>query len=281
MQIARNIPEIRNAVAAARKGGWKVGFVPTMGALHAGHAALIKTSVESGTFTVVSIFVNPTQFGPNEDFSRYPRDEESDFEICRKTGAHAVFLPQVDEMYPPSACTRVRVDVLSEHLCGPKRPGHFEGVATVVSKLLNIVQPDIVYFGQKDAQQLAILRQMARDLDFPSEIIACPTVRETDGLALSSRNRYLSPAERKQATCLYHALLHAVERIRAGERDVARLEAQMGQIIANAGSATVDYISIVSQDRLQPLQKIDRPALIALAVRIGSTRLIDNMLAEV
>ncbi len=249
-----------------------------MGALHAGHAALIQTAVDAGHFTVVSIFVNPTQFGPAEDFTRYPRDEDGDLGICDKTGAAAVFLPAAQEIYPVGSCTHVRVHGLSEHLCGPKRPGHFEGVATVVSKLFNIVQPDVAYFGQKDAQQLAILRQMTRDLDFPIEIVGCPTVREADGLALSSRNRYLSSGERRQATCLSRALLHAAERIKTGERDADRLRTEMAKIIADAGPATVDYISVVSQDRLQPLNPIDRPALIALAVRIGSTRLIDNVL---
>lgn len=251
-----------------------------MGALHAGHAALIRTSADAENFTIVSIFVNPTQFGPNEDFSRYPRDEQGDLAICRETGAQAIFLPQVEEMYPAGACTRVRVDVLGEHLCGPKRPGHFEGVATVVSELFNIVQPDAAYFGQKDAQQLAILRQLTRDLNFPIEIIGCPTVRESDGLAMSSRNRYLSSIERAQATCLYRALQSAKEQIAAGQRNAATLETAMAEIIANAGPATVDYISIVSQDRLQPVATIDRPVLIALAVRIGSTRLIDNVLVD-
>lgn len=281
MEIAREIQTVRTALAAVRRIGRPIAFVPTMGALHAGHVSLIEKARRGGTstakpFVVVSIFVNPTQFGPHEDFQRYPRNEAGDLKICQEAGADLVFLPPVYEMYPPDAVTKIHVAKLTDTLCGPHRPGHFDGVATVVAKLFNIVQPDAAYFGEKDAQQLAVIRRMVRDLDFPIEIVGCPTVREPDGLAMSSRNAYLTPAERAQALCLNRALLEAEKQIRAGERDAESIVAAMLRIIEAAGPAKVDYVSIVDSDALQPVARIAGPVLVALAVRIGATRLIDN-----
>lgn len=277
MIITRTIAETRAAVGAARVAGRRIGFVPTMGALHAGHASLIEAARRDGTWVVVSIFVNPTQFGPQEDYRSYPRDEAADLDICRQAGVELVFLPSVVEMYPGGAVTTVRVGRLTEHLCGPLRPGHFEGVATVCVKLFNIVQPDAAYFGQKDAQQLAVIKRVVRDLDLPLEVVGCPTVRAEDGLALSSRNSYLSPEERRQAAGLYGALCLARQRIGAGERDAARLTAALREFLEQAGLTRIEYVSIVDPDELQPVGRIEGPALVALAVRVGAARLIDNL----
>jgi len=251
-----------------------------MGYLHAGHLSLVEAARHDETFTVVSIFVNPTQFGPNEDYDRYPRDEAGDLRRCEDAGVELLFLPDAREMYRADAVTTVHVAHLTETLCGPCRPGHFDGVATVVSKLFNIVQPDAAYFGQKDAQQLAVLRRMVRDLDFPIEIVGCPTVREPDGLAMSSRNAMLLADERRRALVLYRALCEARERIEGGERDPAAVLSQMERVVATGDPAGVDYISIVDPESMQPVQRIEGPVLIALAVRIGGTRLIDNALVD-
>jgi len=248
-----------------------------MGALHAGHVSLVDACRRDGCFTVVSIFVNPTQFGPNDDFTRYPRDEAGDLARCEAAGADLVFLPRVEEVYPAGAVTTIHVAKLTDTLCGPHRPGHFDGVATIVAKLFNIVQPDRAYFGEKDAQQLVIIRQMVLDLDMPIQVVGCPTLREPDGLAMSSRNAYLSPTERVQATCLYRALVHARVRIFAGESNATRIERELANIVAAAGPSTVDYVSVVDPRDLQPVSKVDQPVLVALAVRIGATRLIDNL----
>ncbi len=277
MIVARSIAEVRELLRAARRAARVLGLVPTMGALHAGHASLIQAARADGCFVLVSIFVNPTQFGPHEDFSRYPRPESADLAACEAADADAVFLPSVGEMYPPESYTRVRVEHLTHHLCGPFRPRHFEGVATIVCKLFNIVQPDRAYFGQKDAQQLAVIRRMVRDLNFAIEIVGCPTRREPDGLALSSRNAYLAPAERAQAACLHQALQAARAAITAGALRPEPVLAQMRRIIEDAGPARIDYISIVDADTLQPLETLRPPLLIALAVHIGKTRLIDNV----
>lgn len=248
-----------------------------MGYLHAGHLALVAAALSDGTFPVVSIFVNPTQFGPQEDYSRYPRDEGRDLELCRTAGVELVFAPSVEEMYPPDTVTTVRVARLTETLCGPHRPGHFEGVATVVAKLLHIVQPDRAYFGRKDAQQLAVLRRMVRDLDMPVEVIGCPTVREPDGLAMSSRNAYLRGGARTRALVLWQALEEARCRIEAGETDPTVVRGAMEAIVSTAAPEAIDYISLVDPDTLQPVTVVPRPVLVALAVRIGGTRLIDNV----
>ena len=277
MILARTISETRAAVAAARRDGQRITFVPTMGALHAGHVSLLDAAVRDGGFLVVSIFVNPTQFGPGEDFDKYPRDEARDLEICKNAGAALVFLPAVEAMYPPGAETSVHVAKLTDTLCGAHRPGHFDGVTTVVAKLFNIVEPDAAYFGQKDAQQLAVIRQMTRDLDLPVDVIGCPTVREDDGVALSSRNAYLTPAEREQAGCLNRSLGEAQRQIAAGEQDAEKVRAALRAIINAAGPCHIDYAEVVDPQTMQPVAQIDGPVLVALAVRIGSTRLIDNL----
>jgi len=274
--VAAKIAEARAAVAAARRAGRRVGFVPTMGALHAGHASLIRASRAECDFTVVSIFVNPTQFGPSEDLSRYPRTFDADRELCAALGTDLVFAPSADEMYPPDSRTVVEVTKLQDVLCGHSRPGHFRGVATVVLKLFNIVQPDVAYFGQKDAQQALIIRRMVIDLNVPVDVRVRPTVREPDGLAMSSRNRYLDPAQRHHATALYRAVRRVEEMVAAGERSAPALEAAMGETIAAAPGARLDYARVLDAESLDPLATLDRPALAALAVYFGTTRLIDN-----
>ncbi len=280
--IVTDIPPLRQAVAEARRHGRTIGLVPTMGALHAGHLSLVKAAREETGFVVVSIFVNPTQFGPNEDLSRYPRPLQRDLELCEKNGVDLVFHPQPAVMYPPDYRTFVEVTGLQDVLCGASRPGHFRGVATVVLKLFNLVQADRAYFGQKDAQQVRIIRQMVRDLNVPVEIRVCPIIREADGLALSSRNEYLGPEERRQATVLYRALSEARWRIEAGERDAAAVRQAMVEQIISAPSAVLDYAAVVDAVSLQALSRIEaeRPVLLALAVRFGGTRLIDNMLIQ-
>ncbi len=280
--IVTDIAPLRQAVAEAHRRGRTIGLVPTMGALHAGHLSLIKAAREETGFVVVSIFVNPTQFGPNEDLNRYPRPLQRDLELCEKNGVDLVFHPQPAVIYPPDYHTFVEVKGLQEVLCGASRPGHFRGVATVVLKLFNLVQPDRAYFGQKDAQQVSIIRQMVRDLNVPVDIRVCPIIREADGLALSSRNEYLGPEERRQATVLYRALSEARRRIEAGERDSAAVRQAMVEQITSAPSAVLDYAAVVDAVSLQALSRIEAecPVLLALAVRFGGTRLIDNMLIQ-
>jgi pantoate--beta-alanine ligase len=275
--VVSTITEVRAAVTAARRRGLTVGFVPTMGALHTGHAALIKAARAGTGFVVVSIFVNPTQFGPSEDYAKYPRTLDADRAVCAEAGADLVFAPTAEELYPTRSVTFVEVTELDRELCGPRRPGHFRGVCTVVAKLFNIVQPDIAYFGQKDAQQARIIRQMVRDLNVPVEIRVEPTVREPDGLAMSSRNRYLSPADRAAAAGIYMALSAVKARAAAGEIDTARLETMLVNELAAIPGSRVDYARIVDADTLSPLPRLDRPALAAAAVYLGSTRLIDNI----
>jgi pantoate--beta-alanine ligase len=274
--VAATIAEARAAVAAARHAGKRVGLVPTMGALHAGHASLIRASRAECGFTVVSIFVNPTQFGPNEDLSRYPRAFDADRELCAALGTDLIFAPSGEEMYPPESRTVVNVTKLEDALCGQSRPGHFRGVATVVLKLFNIVQPDVAYFGQKDAQQALIIRRMVIDLNLPVTVRVQPTVREPDGLAMSSRNRYLDSAQRHQATVLYRALQRAEELVGAGELAVPVLEQAMTALICAAPGARLDYARVLDAETLDTLSVLDRPALAAVAVYFGTTRLIDN-----
>jgi pantoate--beta-alanine ligase len=275
--VVSTVAEVRSAVAAARTAGRSIGFVPTMGALHEGHAALIRAARLSTDFVVVSVFVNPTQFGPHEDFEQYPRTLDADRRVCAQAGADLIFAPTVAEMYPPDTVTFVEVDKLGDHLCGPSRPGHFRGVCTVVLKLFNIVLPDMAVFGAKDAQQARIIRRMVRDLNVPVEVRIEPTVREPDGLAMSSRNRYLTPAERAVAPGIYRALQQITKRAIDGERDATRLQAELRAELAAIPGARVDYASIVDDETLQPLAQLDRPALVAVAVFLGNTRLIDNM----
>ncbi len=257
-----------------------LGFVPTMGYLHEGHLALVRRARAENDHVAVSIFVNPTQFGPREDFARYPRDTERDLTLLRAEGVDLVFMPEADEIYPPGFDTWVQVGGVTRRLEGKARPGHFRGVATVVCKLFNIVGPGRAYFGQKDAQQLRVITKMVRDLDMPVEIVPVPTVREPDGLALSSRNVYLSPDEREQALSLSRALATAQEMVAAGERRTGPIRAAMRRLIEAQPAATIDYISIADSATLEELSVIDRPALISLAVRIGATRLIDNVVID-
>jgi pantoate--beta-alanine ligase len=279
-EVVTDIAPLRQAVAEARRQGRTIGLVPTMGALHAGHLSLIKAARADMGHVVVSIFVNPTQFGPSEDLSRYPRPLERDVELCCEAGVDLVFHPALEVMYPPDYRTFVEVAGLQDVLCGASRPGHFRGVATVVLKLFNLVQPDRAYFGQKDAQQVRLLQQMVRDLNVPVEIRVCPIVREADGLALSSRNEYLEAEERCRAIVLYRTLTEARRRIEAGERDGATVRQAMVEQIASVPGAVLDYAAVVDADSLQALGRIDagRPVLLALAVRFGGTRLIDNLL---
>lgn len=280
-QVATTIAEIRAAVTAKRQSGKTIGFVPTMGALHEGHAALIRAACAASDFVIVSIFVNPTQFGPKEDFAKYPRTLEADQKISTDAGAELIFAPLVEEMYPERSVTFVEVKELDVELCGPRRPGHFRGVCTVVLKLFNIVQPDVAHFGAKDYQQAQIIRQMVRDLNVAVEVRVEPTVRESDGLAMSSRNRYLSPAERATAPAIYKALQGVRARAQGGEIDVARLESALAAELLAIPGVRLDYARIVTADTLQPLSRLDRPSVAAVAVFLGTTRLIDNLVLSV
>ncbi|MHB1425142.1 MAG: pantoate--beta-alanine ligase [Gemmataceae bacterium] len=277
--VVTDIAPLRRAVAEARRSGRTIGLVPTMGALHAGHLSLIEAARAETGFVVVSIFVNPTQFGPNEDLNRYPRPLERDLELCGTAGVDLVFHPQAATLYPSGYRTFVEVTELQDVLCGAARPGHFRGVATVVLKLFNLVQPERAFFGQKDAQQVRIIEQMVRDLNVPVQVSVCPIVREADGLALSSRNEYLEAEERRGAPVLHQALLEARRRIEAGERDAAAIRQALAERIAGVAGAAIDYAAVVDADSLQALDQIaaDRPLLLALAVRFGGTRLIDNL----
>jgi len=262
----------------ARRSGQRLGFVPTMGALHQGHISLVRTARSRSDLTVVSIFVNPKQFGPNEDFGKYPRALEADSELLVNEKVDYLFTPSVEEMYPAGACTWVTVEGISDRLDGRSRPGHFRGVTTVVAKLFNIVQPDLAFFGQKDAAQAAIIRQMVADLNFDLDIVVCPIVREPDGLAMSSRNVYLDAAQRKQATVLNRALMRVQMLADRGETDAGRLAAAGREVMAEEPSVRPDYFEVVDPDSLQPVSNILRGALVAVAAYVGSTRLIDNIL---
>ena len=275
-ELLTTVSAVRNRLRSERIAGRKIGCVPTMGALHEGHISLVHAARNHSDFVVTTIFVNPTQFGPNEDFTKYPRTLDSDLDLLAKVHCDLVFAPSVDEMYPESL-TSVEVEKLGDHLCGPRRPGHFRGVCTVVLKLLNIIQPDVAVFGAKDGQQARIIQRMVRDLNVPTEIQIEPTVRESDGLAMSSRNRYLTPAERAAAPGIFQSLLAIRDRVRAGETDVARLESALYSLLSAIPGARIDYATFVDDSTLQPLPKLDRPALAAVAVFLGSTRLIDNI----
>jgi pantoate--beta-alanine ligase len=274
MKIARTIEEVRQA----RPHGAVVGFVPTMGFLHEGHLSLIRVAREHGaTFIVVSIFVNPTQFGPNEDFTRYPRDEERDRALLEGENVDLLFLPDVETMYPKGATTRVDAGAVARPLEGERRPGHFEGVATVVAKLFNIVQPKLAAFGRKDAQQCAVIDRMVRDLDIPVRLIFGETTREHDGLAMSSRNSYLSPEERAKAPVLHRALRAGEEAVTHGIHDVAGVEKLMHRVVAEEGGVEVDYLAVVDPLTFEAPAGFDRDVLLAGAVKVGRTRLIDNI----
>jgi pantoate--beta-alanine ligase len=280
MTVADTIEALRTQLAAARQARKSVGLVPTMGALHAGHLALIDQARRENDFIVVSIFVNPAQFGPNEDFHRYPRPFEKDAALCAEHGVDLIFNPSPEEMYPPGYRTYVEVTRLQDGLCGASRPGHFRGVATVVLKLFNLVQPDRAYFGQKDAQQVRIIQRMVTDLNLALKVVVVPTVREADGLALSSRNQYLDPGQRRHATVLWRALTEARTRIDAGERDAEVIRRLLADRIAATPGAVLDYAAVVDADSLEPVARLRGPTLLALAVKFGATRLIDNLLVS-
>lgn len=271
---------MKEAARQARVESRIIGFVPTMGALHAGHTALVQRAKQQCAPVVASIFVNPKQFGPNEDFAKYPRTLEADSEKFSAAGVDTLFLPEASEIYPAGFRTYVTVDALSDRLEGRSRPGHFRGVATVVMKLLEIVQPNFAYFGRKDAQQVRIISQMARDLNLDTEIAICPIVREPDGLALSSRNAYLSADERRAAIVLHRALEAAKAELAAGTRDSLRVQAVLHKVLEAEPLASVDYAEIVEADAFEPITRIARPCYVLLAVFIGKTRLIDNLYIE-
>ena len=280
MKILKTIQEMKKVSAELRSSGQSIGFVPTMGYLHEGHLSLVRSSRSQADCTVVSIFVNPTQFGPREDFKRYPRDLKRDLEILEKEGVGYVFVPEVKEMYPNGYKTYVEIHEFQDKLCGHSRPGHFRGVCTVVLKLFHIIKPDLSFFGQKDAQQAVILKKMVKDLDMDGKIEVLPTVRNEKGIALSSRNEYLSPEERKAALCLSKSLKKARSMIDEGERDTEKIIRGMKEIIAEEPLARIDYVEIVGMEELDPLPQIEDEALIALAVFIGKARLIDNTIVR-
>jgi pantoate--beta-alanine ligase len=283
MKICNTIADMRTACRTVRHAGRRLGFVPTMGALHDGHMSLVRAAKSSCEVVTVSIFVNPTQFGPNEDLAKYPRTFDRDRELLEREGVELLFAPPVEEMYPSDSVTWVTVEELSGRLDGRSRPGHFRGVTTIVAKLFHVVEPDAAFFGQKDAAQVAIIRRMVRDLLLPVEIIACPIVREMDGLAMSSRNAYLDPQQRKQALVLHRSLMRVKQSWEAGERDrekllaVGRLEIDRAEI-ATEQSVRLDYFEIVDPDSLDPVSSAAPGALVAVAAFVGATRLIDNEL---
>jgi pantoate--beta-alanine ligase len=278
MFVLKTIAETRSACAQLRAAGKTLGLVPTMGALHQGHLSLVRAAQTSCDAVAVTIFVNPTQFGPKEDFASYPRTLEQDCQTLEAAGVDLVFAPSVEEMYPSGASTFVEVAGLSERLDGASRPGHFRGVATVVAKLFNIFTPDHAFFGQKDAAQVAVLRKMVRDLRFGVQLDVCPTVREPDGLALSSRNRNLSGEQRRQALVLSRALRAVEEQVRGGERDSAKLLAEALRIFHEEPGMQVDYCRLVDPETLEDVPDVHRGGLVAVAARVGNTRLIDNLL---
>jgi pantoate--beta-alanine ligase len=280
MTIIDNISRMKTFLGMVKKENKTIGFVPTMGSLHEGHLSMARTAKNLNDVVVMSIFVNPAQFGPNEDFESYPRDIKRDEELASNAGVDVIFYPSVKDMYPEGYGTYINVERLTETLCGAKRPGHFRGVATVVAKLFNIVKPDIAYFGQKDAQQVAVIKKMVKDLNIDLSIKVLPTVREKDGLAMSSRNKYLSSAERLEAAVLNQALSAARIMVERGETSASQVIQTMGSMIKVKPGANIDYISIVDPDTLNDVQVIRGPALVALAVYIGKTRLIDNIVLE-
>jgi pantoate--beta-alanine ligase len=280
MDVATTIESVRSLVRIARERGEKIGLVPTMGALHVGHVSLIEAAVKNRDFVVVSIFVNPTQFCPGEDFEAYPRPLETDLEICRKAGVDVVFAPAPEQMYPSENVTWVTVEKLTEPLCGRNRPGHFRGVTTVCAKLFSIVAPDVAYFGQKDGQQAIVIRRMVADLNMPLKIVVCPTIRESSGLAVSSRNQYLSDRQKQDAANIYASLKECRRMIDAGVMDVPQIITRIREILQQVPSIEIEYVSIVDAETLQDVQTITGKVLIAAAVTIGPARLIDNILVD-
>jgi pantoate--beta-alanine ligase len=278
VKICTTVQEMRDVSRSMRAARRRLGFVPTMGALHEGHLSLIRVAKASCQAVVASIFVNPTQFGPNEDLAKYPRAPKRDRELLLREGVDVLFSPTVEEIYPPGALTWVTVEDLSGKLDGRSRPGHFRGVTTVVAKLFHAVEPDAAFFGQKDAAQLAIIRRMVHDLHFPVEIVGCPIIREPDGLAMSSRNAYLDPEQRKQALVLHRSLLRVEELARTGETDSHKLSAVGKAVFAAEDGVRLDYFEIVNPETLDPVASLSGGALVAVAAYVGPTRLIDNLL---
>lgn len=280
MEVAKTIEEVRGLVSNARSKGSKIGLVPTMGSLHVGHISLIEAAAKDCDFVVVSIFVNPTQFGPGEDFEKYPRPLEDDLQICRKARIDVVFAPEPEQMYSTENVTWVNVEKLTEPLCGRSRPKHFRGVTTVCAKLFNIVAPDAAYFGQKDGQQAIVIKRMVADLNMPLEIVICPTVRESNGLAVSSRNQYLTAQQKKDAANIYKSLKTCLRLIDAGTTETRQIIAEMQKILQQIPSGQIEYVSIVDAESLESVEKIASKVLAAVAVKIGPARLIDNILVD-
>lgn len=280
MQIEKTVAGVKAQVRAWKKEGFSVGLVPTMGYLHEGHKSLIERAVKENDKVVVSVFVNPTQFGPTEDLESYPRDLNADSILCEDAGAALIFAPEVSEMYAENFTTYVNTSGVSAELCGKSRPIHFRGVCTVVNKLINIATPDRAYFGEKDAQQLAVIRRMVRDLNMNVEIVGCPIIREADGLAKSSRNTYLSPEERQAALVLSRAIRAGKAMVQSGEKDGEKVLAEMKRIISEEPLARIDYVEMVKWDTIEIHHRVDCPILVAIAVFIGKTRLIDNFIQE-
>ncbi len=281
MLILKTIDEVRKQVKEWKKEGKSVGLVPTMGYLHEGHGSLIKRSVSENDKTVVSIFVNPMQFGPNEDLESYPRDLDKDAKLCESIGADIIFNPEPEEMYEPGFCSYVNMTGLPDALCGLTRPVHFKGVCTVVNKLFNIVTPDRAYFGEKDAQQLAIIMRMVKDLNMDIEVVGCPIIREADGLAKSSRNIYLADAERKAAVILSKAVELGKSMINAGEKDAKKVTSAMKELISSEPLATIDYVEMVDMDTMKTIDEVSGHVLCAMAVKFGKARLIDNFILNI
>ena len=280
MKIAYTVEDVKSQVREWKKEGLTVGLVPTMGYLHEGHESLIKRAVAENDRVVVSVFLNPTQFAPNEDLASYPRDFEADTKLCEGAGAALVFHPEPSEMYAEDACTFVDMTAVTKELCGKSRPIHFRGVCTVVNKLMNISMADRAYFGQKDAQQLAVIRRMVRDLNMNVEVVGCPIIREADGLAKSSRNTYLSEEERKAGLVLSQAVMLGQKLVAEGEKSAVAVTGAMSELISAEPLAKIDYVSMVSWDSIEPVETIEGPVLVAMAVYIGKTRLIDNFIYE-
>ena len=280
MKIAYTVEDVKSQVRQWKKEGLTVGLVPTMGYLHEGHESLIKRAVAENDRVVVSVFLNPTQFAPNEDLASYPRDFEADTKLCEGAGAALVFHPEPSEMYAEDACTFVDMTAVTKELCGKSRPIHFRGVCTVVNKLMNISMADRAYFGQKDAQQLAVIRRMVRDLNMNVEVVGCPIIREADGLAKSSRNTYLSEEERKAGLVLSQAVMLGQKLVAEGEKSATAVTGAMSELISAEPLAKIDYVSMVSWDSIEPVETIEGPVLVAMAVYIGKTRLIDNFIYE-
>ncbi len=280
MEIIYNIPLMQKKADQLRVKGKKIGFVPTMGFFHEGHLELMRVARKNADVVVVSIFVNPIQFGPSEDYSRYPRDIERDKKKAQEVGVDILFIPSVEEMYPEGFQTKVRVEKLTQHLCGLFRPGHFDGVTTVVTKLFNIVKPHIAVFGEKDYQQLLVIKRMVKDLNMDIHIIGVPTVREADGLAMSSRNTYLTPEERKSALCLKKSIDLAKEMVEKGETDASVIKKKVEELISSYPFTKIQYVSICDPETLEEVSQIKDKALIAMAVFVGNARLIDNAILE-